>query len=214
MKKYSIMLLCITVSAFAILVGMHHGWLYDKWDREQTYLFDNNAASYSPAIEIPKADLKYKINDSSSTLETGIVITENSKKNYNGRTNSVTNTTEESASNYQSQKIAKVDFQRNSYYQNQQPGKTEAKNTTVQNTGFTYKGISTTEENQFKNTNSSTFIADNTISTSTDFSAEENSPMLVSGDPGDPGVIPVGDGVPFLLALIALYFVRKVVENS
>lgn len=210
------MSLLLTASALVILLGVQNVWLTEKWDNEQTYFFGNENTAYSPAIEFPKADLKYKTNEPSRTTETGIVFSENGKKNYTESARTIANASEESVTNYQSPKIAKVGFQNNSYYQNQQPEKTEAKNKTEQQTVIAYKGIPTSYVKQFSNPNTSTFIADNTISTSTDLTPENNSPMMVgpTGNPGDPGVIPVGDGIPFLLALIALYGARKVFFNS
>ncbi|MEI8084772.1 MAG: hypothetical protein WCG93_01020 [Paludibacter sp.] len=217
MKKKPILLL-LAVSAFAILLGVQHVWFSDKWDREQTYLFnDNQNISYSPIIEIPKAKLNYKTTLPNNTLETGVIFTESKKNNYKEASKSTTSTSEENTRSFQTYKSAKVDFHSNSYSQTQQPEKTEAKNTTDQQSGMAYKGIYNVEVKQFSNTNTSTFIADNTISTTTDLtSADHNSPMLVgpTGNPGDPGVIPVGDGIPFLLALIAIYGVRKVFFNS
>ena len=213
MKKKSIMSLLITASALVILLGVQNVWLSEKWDNEQTYFFGNEIASYSPAVEIPKADLKYNTNDPGRTIETGVVFTKKNKENYTERTNSVINTSVESVNNYQSPKITKVDFQSNSYYQNQLPEKFKVKNKTEQQTVIAFRDFSTSDVKQFSNNNISTFIADNTITTTTDLSAENNSPMMVTGDPGDPGVIPVGDGIPFLLTLIALFGARKVLWN-
>ena len=55
------------------------------------------------------------------------------------------------------------------------------------------------------NTSSNSFLANNTLSFSTDIS-DNNSPMLVGGDsnPGDPAV-PVGDGIWLLMSLLVAY---------
>ncbi|MEI7504231.1 MAG: hypothetical protein WCG93_11765 [Paludibacter sp.] len=59
------------------------------------------------------------------------------------------------------------------------------------------------------NNSSNSFLANNTLSISTDLS-DANSPMLVGGDsnPGDPG-IPVGDGTLLMLLMMLTYSLKK-----
>ena len=61
----------------------------------------------------------------------------------------------------------------------------------------------------FSNTPSNSFLANNTLSISTDLS-DNNSPMLINGgsNPGDPGV-PVGDGTWVLMMLLGIYLSIK-----
>jgi hypothetical protein len=61
----------------------------------------------------------------------------------------------------------------------------------------------------FSNTPSNSFLANNTLTITTDLS-ENNSPMLIGGgsNPGDPGV-PVGDGKWVLMMLLGIYWSLK-----
>ncbi len=64
------------------------------------------------------------------------------------------------------------------------------------------------------NTSSNSFLANNSLSLTTDLS-NNTSPMLIDGgtNPGDPG-IPVGDGVWILLLLSMAYILQKVIVKN
>ncbi|MEI8084574.1 MAG: hypothetical protein WCG93_00015 [Paludibacter sp.] len=73
------------------------------------------------------------------------------------------------------------------------------------NTGIQYDGNFGSKSQSFSNTSSNSFLANNTLTITSDLS-ENNSPMLIDGgtNPGDPG-IPVGDGTWVLLGLLVGY---------
>ncbi|MEI8086553.1 MAG: hypothetical protein WCG93_10095 [Paludibacter sp.] len=54
------------------------------------------------------------------------------------------------------------------------------------------------------NTSSESFIANNNLVLTTDLH-NENNQMQVTGNPGDPGIIPVGDGIWLLMLFLSVY---------
>jgi len=70
-------------------------------------------------------------------------------------------------------------------------------------------GIFGDKTQSVKNNSSNSFLANNTLTITTELS-DNNSPMMVGGgsNPGDPGV-PVGDGTYILLIMILVYSLKK-----
>ena len=72
-----------------------------------------------------------------------------------------------------------------------------------------------TSTQNYTNNRTASFLANNTLIIATEI-ITENDPMMVSGDsnPGDPGIIPIGDGTMILMILLAIYGLKLCIKRA